>query len=228
MGATVALETDLTLFNLFKSNNISDELFIKNQVNSIIADYSYPIASLPFAFKTTLESIPSEVPYLKPSTKAINKWSKILNPNKEYIGVTWSGNPHFHNDHLRSIPIEYLCSLFKSNHNFIVLKNNLSEHDERFIRNFSNVFFWGELIDDMEDTSAIIHQCAIVISSCTSVAHLAGAQGKKTYVLLSYDADWRWLENTQTSPWYQESILIRQGSNKDWYEVIENLVLAIS
>jgi tetratricopeptide (TPR) repeat protein len=228
MGAIVVLETDLTLLNLFKSNNIADELFIKNKANSIIADYSYPIASLPFAFKTTLESIPSEIPYLKPSTKAINKWSQILHPNKEYIGVTWSGNPNFQNDFLRSIPIEYFGSLFKCNHNFIVLKNNLSEHDERFIRNFSNVFFWGELIDDMEDTSAIIHLCKMVISTCTSIAHLAGAQGKKTYVLLSYDADWRWLENTQTSPWYQASTLIRQGPNKNWREVIENLVLAIS
>jgi hypothetical protein len=56
----------------------------------------------------------------------------------------------------------------------------------------------------------------VVVSVCTSVAHLSAALGKATWVLLCFNADWRWLLNRTDSPWYQKVSLIRQAKARDW------------
>ena len=76
---------------------------------------------------------------------------------------------------------------------------------------------------DMADTAAQIAQLDLVISVDTSVAHLTGALGKPLWLLLSSDADWRWLMQREDSPWYPTMRLFRQTTAGDWSAVFERI-----
>jgi hypothetical protein len=77
-----------------------------------------------------------------------------------------------------------------------------------------------DAIDDFGDTAAAIEQCDLVISIDTSVAHLAGALGKRLWLLLPFVADWRWLWNRNDSPWYPTARSFQQSQRDDWEDVI--------
>ncbi len=77
-----------------------------------------------------------------------------------------------------------------------------------------------EAIEDFDDTAAILSAVDLVITSDTSVAHLAGALGKPVWVLLQHVADWRWLRERGDNPWYPTARLFRQPKIDDWESVI--------
>jgi ADP-heptose:LPS heptosyltransferase len=74
---------------------------------------------------------------------------------------------------------------------------------------------YGDAPIDFEDTAALIELVDLVITIDTSIAHLAGALGKATWILLPYEADWRWLEGRSDSPWYPTARLIRPAARGD-------------
>jgi ADP-heptose:LPS heptosyltransferase len=69
---------------------------------------------------------------------------------------------------------------------------------------------------DFSDTAALCQQCHLIVSVDTSVAHLAGALGVPTLLLLPFNADWRWLTGRKDSPWYASIQLLRQATRADW------------
>jgi hypothetical protein len=77
----------------------------------------------------------------------------------------------------------------------------------------------GMELGDFADTAALISQLDSVISVDTSVAHLAGALGKPTWLLLPFSPDWRWLLRREDTPWYPTMRLFRQRKLGDWAEV---------
>jgi len=82
----------------------------------------------------------------------------------------------------------------------------------------------GPDFSDFGDTAAAVAHLDLIISVDTVVAHLAGAMGKPTWVLLPYTADWRWLEDRSDSPWYPSMRVFRQRTWGDWSEVMKNVV----
>ena len=78
-------------------------------------------------------------------------------------------------------------------------------------------------LNDFTDTEALIENLDLIITVDTSVAHLAGALGKKVWTLLPFVPDWRWLLDRSDSPWYPTMRLFRQSSIGDWSEVISSL-----
>jgi hypothetical protein len=78
-------------------------------------------------------------------------------------------------------------------------------------------------IRDFSDTAALIYQLDLVITIDTAVAHLAGALGKPTWVMLPYAPDWRWMMGRDDSPWYPTMRLFRQNQAGDWGDVIERM-----
>ena len=80
---------------------------------------------------------------------------------------------------------------------------------------------------DFADTAAIIENLDLVISVDTAVAHLAGALGKPTWLLLEKVPDWRWLLDREDSPWYASIRLFRQTAIARWDAVIERVLGAV-
>jgi ADP-heptose:LPS heptosyltransferase len=86
---------------------------------------------------------------------------------------------------------------------------------------------WAPQLTDFTDTAHLIHQLDLVISVDTAVAHLAGALGKPTWLLLPHNADYRWLRDRDDSPWYPGMRLFRQAQLGDWASVIQQLRAAL-
>ena len=187
-------------------------------------DMHCPLLSLPFAFRTTLETIPADVPYLKAPADRIAFWRHRLPQDRPRVGFVWSGSTSHKNDANRSIPLARLAALLRDlPFRCFSLQNELRDADRETLRDLSNlVHFDGELAD-FADTAAVISLLDVVVSVDTAVAHLAGALGKPVIILLPHAADFRWMRERGDSPWYPTAKLLRQAAFGDWDSVIVRL-----
>ncbi|MGD0849246.1 tetratricopeptide repeat protein, partial [Bradyrhizobium sp.] len=138
-------------------------------------DTHCPISSLPLAFKTTLETIPSVVPYLPaPDQDRVKQWEQRLGPHTRFrVGLVWSGNPSHANDHNRSMPLRDLSKILDLDATFVSLQKELRDADREVLAG-SGIVDMTENLADFEQTSALAACLDLVISVDTSVAHLAG------------------------------------------------------
>jgi hypothetical protein len=169
-------------------------------------DFHCPLQSLPLAFGTTLETIPAEVPYLLVPEEARKKLEGIPWPTRGLrVGVVWAGKPTFFNDRFRyrSIPLSLLEPLFR----------------------LDNVQLFSLQVGD---AAAQITHLDLVISVDTSVAHLTGALGIPTFVLLPFTPDRRWMHKREDSPWYPTMRLFRQPEPGVWEPVIDKVCGALT
>jgi tetratricopeptide (TPR) repeat protein len=184
-------------------------------------DYHCPVMSLPLAFKTTVETIPAQIPYLYADEAKKKQWCKNLGEKtKPRIGLVWSGTPNHRNDHNRSFPLRQLSDLLDLPFEFHSLQKDVRAVDIDALEEFSQVHQHQDDLLDFSDTAALVEQMDIVISVDTSVAHLAGAMGKSLFVLLPYVPDYRWMLDRSDSPWYPTARLFRQPALYDWDSVI--------
>jgi Tfp pilus assembly protein PilF len=183
-------------------------------------DIQCSLVSLPLAFATELDSIPANVPYLKTERALVEKWSLRLGPHdgRKRVGIAWAGNPAHYNDRNRSIPLVELNPLLnKNNVTFFSLQKEKRPGD---LLPPSVTDFSVELTDFAE-TAAFIENLNLVITVDTSIAHLTGAIGKPTWLLLPFVTDWRWLLDRDNSPWYPTMRLFRQRGLGNWKEPVE-------
>ena len=185
-------------------------------------DYYCPLMSLPLAFGTTVKNIPADIPYLKSDAALVDNWDKKLGARQrpKRIGITWSGNPKHTNDHNRSLTLKQLKTIFESNAEFVVLQKDINEESNHFINDLENAIFHRPEIKSFSDTAALIDLVDLVISVDTSILHLAAAMGKPTWVMLPFCPDWRWMIDTDRSPWYPTVKLFRQKAQGDWNSVV--------
>ena len=184
-------------------------------------DYQCPLLSLPLAFGTRLETIPSPTPYLHAPAQASKAWQARLGPKtRPRIGLAWSGNAAHKNDQNRSIGLQFLSPLLDIGATFVSLQKDVRDADAAFLREREDILHFGDALKDFSDTAALISNLDLVISVDTSVAHLAGALGKPVWVLLTYVPDWRWLLDRDDSPWYPTARLFRQNDARTWDDVI--------
>ncbi len=179
-------------------------------------DLHCPITSLPLAFETRLDTIPSGLGYLpQPEQARQQMWEARLserlgNDSRLRVGLVWSGNPSHVNDHNRSIPLRMLSGLFGADAAFVSLQKN-PKPDDAVILEQAGVIDLTAQLTDFAETAALLSQLDLVITVDTSVAHLAGALGRPTWILLPYLPDWRWLLGRDDSPWYPTVRLFRPG-----------------
>lgn len=192
------------------------------------ADVVVPLLSLPLAFGTTLASIPAEVPYLAAPAERLEAWRARLaatGDRRPRVGVVWWGNASFANDRQRSIPLARFAPLLqRRNLAFHVLAHELREGEAGPAAELAAVHGG---IRDYADTAALVALMDLVISVDTSVAHLAGAMGRKVWVLLPNEPDWRWLLGRNDSPWYPTARLFRQSARGDWNGVLARVQEAL-
>ena len=222
LGAKVILEVQKPLVNLLQNLTGVSQLVAKGSALPEF-DYQCPLMSLPLAFKTELNSIPSSTAYLKNNAAKLEVWSKRLGEkSKPRIGLVWSGNSKHGNDHNRSLSLTDVLKHLQPNFEYVSLQKEVREGDKDALTN-SAVKHYGDELNDFTDTAALCDLMDIVISVDTSVAHLAGALGKTTWILLPYVPDWRWLLDRDDSPWYASVKLYRQDEDRQYAPVLERI-----
>jgi hypothetical protein len=184
--------------------------------------------SLPLAFATTIETIPSMVPYITVQKDALEKWRSKRSAQKLKVGIAWAGNPDFGGDCDRSILLKNMLPVTRIDGiEFFSLQKDLREGDDELLNANPCIVRLDNQIDDFRDTAAIMMGLDLVISSDTSIVNLAGALGRPVWVLLSSMPDWRWLLDRNDSPWYPTARLFRQANAGDWITVVNDVCAAL-
>ncbi len=190
-------------------------------------DLGCPLLSLPLVFGTALGTIPAPPRYLAAEDDRVAAWrARLPSAAKRRIGLVWSGNPHHRNDRNRSLPLSALEPLFDIDAHFVSLQKDVPERDVATIERL-NLMRVGDELRDFTDTAALIEALDLVIAVDTSVAHLGGALGKPTWILLPFSPDWRWLTGRDDSPWYPSARLFRQAAPGDWADVVRRVAQAL-
>ena len=223
LGAQVILQVQAPLVALLQQVSGVTAILPTDQAPPPF-DFQCPLMSLPLAFNTELLSIPNSPAYLKADSSKTAQWEARLQPKtKRRIGLAWSGNHHHKGDHKRSIPLEKLLAYLPSDADYISLQKEIRDTDIDYLKKNTPIQHFENQLIDFSDTAALLNCIDQVISVDTSVAHLAGSMGKKTWVLLPYCPDWRWLLNRTDSPWYPSLRLYRQKKPGEWDAVLEEL-----
>lgn len=201
-------------------------------------DFHCALLSLPGIFGTTLKDIPSvQTPYLSVDQQWVASWRKsvdeaLAGERRPRVGLMWSGG-QVTPIKGRSIPLAMLGELLALPVDFISLQKEISPDDAALLRTLPKLRHFGAPFSDVQqtdfaDTAAIISQLDWVISVDTSVAHLAAALGKETWIPLPKVSDWRWLEGRSDSPWYSQVRLFRQTTAGDWAPVLREIRAGIT
>lgn len=191
-------------------------------------DVHLPLMSLPLVFNTRMDNIPREIPYIFPQVDSIAAWADKFEGSRKFrVGLVWAGRRK--PDPGRTCPLQMFSPLagvpgvrFYS----LQMRNEMCSGDDAAV-GLGLVDHTPE-IRDFSDTAALVAHLDLVISIDTGVAHLAGAMGKETWVLLPYAADWRWLLDRYDSPWYPTMKLFRQESPGDWSGPVDSVCRELS
>lgn len=192
------------------------------------------LSSLALVFRTTLATIPGYAPSLTADSTRVAHWARWLDVRHPRgtprVGLAWSGRPTHPNDRRRSIRLERLVPLCQPEYpaRFISLQKPMPAADREAIDRFSGLTDISEELCDFDDTAALITNLDLVITVDTSVAHLSGALGKPTWVMLPKASDWRWLLDRADSPWYPTIRLFRQAAPGVWDDLILQMSHALA
>ena len=185
-------------------------------------DYSASIMELHFLLNMDFNNIPSQKGYLSSNTKLTEKYQKeYFNNNKPKIGLFWQGNPKVFAN--RSIKLKELEPIFLNKNNDFNFYSFEKEDSENQIENYPQLIDLGVTFKNFEDTAAALVNLDILITIDSAIAHLAGALGVKTYLMLPYSSEWRWFDDTQTTPWYTSVRIFKQKNSYDWTDVVEKI-----
>lgn len=230
MGASILLAVPETLRSLMTESFPDVWVFSGTEVLPPFDFYS-PLLSLPLAFGTTVDTIPSaDPPYLRAPAEKLDVWRQRLASDGDVkVGLVWAGNPAHKNDRRRSIAAADLSPLLSlPGFRFYSLQRDVRQADAEALKTLPRIELLGAEFSDFADTAAVVSQLDLVISVDTSVAHLAGAMGKPVWIWLPFSADWRWLADRQDSPWYPTARLLRQPSLDDTAALINLTCVALS
>ncbi len=227
-GATVLLEAPGELASLLARVEGVAEVVARGDALPPF-DVHCPLGSLPRALRTEPASIPTGIPYLKPSEEHLAKWrERIARLPSPRVAIAWSGSAGHANDRNRSVALRQLAPLFSVAAGFVSIQRELRPADAAELPRWPQLVHVGEELADFDDTAAVVTLADLVIAVDTSVVHLAGALGRPTWALLPFCPDWRWMLERADSPWYPTVRLFRQPGAGDWESVIGGLAAELA
>lgn len=231
-GADVTFQVRSSLHTLVKTMGGNVKLTANLPEENLI-DYEAALMSLPHLLNTRLETIPAYPPYLFADPENVAKWKARLSKDSFKIGICWQGSKT-KVDIGRSFPLPLFAGIANlANVELISLHKGEGEsqvNDIDFgLTVLGDDFDAGE--DAFQDSAAVIMNCDLIITSDTAIAHLAGALGCPTWVVLKHIPDWRWMLDRSDSPWYPSMVLYRQDKPGDWatvfYKMQQDLILLL-
>jgi tetratricopeptide (TPR) repeat protein len=200
-------------------------------------DLECPLMSLPAVFGTTVETVPWPGPYLGADSALVAEklvqfphvWMQDSPCAQLRVGLCWAGNPRYKADRLRSVKLATLLPLLRVlGITWISLQKGLAAEQMAALPGDIALLDGSSSDRDLAETAALIDTLDLVITTDTSIAHLAGAMGKPVWVLLPHLSDWRWMQQIETTPWYPTARLLRQRTPGNWAELIDRVIKQLS
>ncbi len=231
-GATVIIESQPALVPLLNASGFANVVAHGDPLGQF--DVQALLASLPGIVGTRLDTIPSEVPYLRADPRLVELWRERLAAIDGYrVGICWQGNTEYLRDRWRSIPLVEFSQLAEVPGVRLISLQRRDGLEQ--LANASSQFSIVELGRDVDaahgafmDTAAIMQHLDLVVTSDTATAHLAGALGVPVWVALAHAAEWRWLADRDDSPWYPTMRLFRQLEWNEWTTVFRRMATALA
>jgi Flp pilus assembly protein TadD len=230
-GGKVILECPEGLMDLAQTCPGIDQRCVRGQALPP-CDLYCAILTVPGLMKTTLETVPADIPYISVDPARIEYWEKELDsiPGRR-VGISWQGSLEHRGDRLRSIPLARFAALAKVR-GLTLCSIQKGHGSEQLIDGSAaelKVQDWGSrTAASFADTAALMHALDLVLTVDTAVAHVAGALGIPVWVMLPCASDWRWLHEREDSPWYPTMRLFRQPRPGDWDSVFSRIVTALN
>jgi Flp pilus assembly protein TadD len=196
-------------------------------------DAYVPLLSLPHIFGTVVDTIPAAVPYLSPEPQRLRNWAaKLGGISGLRVGIAWQGSPTYVCDRSRSLPLSSFAPLAAvPGVRLVSLQKGPAEAELASAEcSCLEVVNLGHELDRdaaFVDTAAVMQNLDLVVTSDTSVAHLAGALAVPVWVALSHSPDWRWMLGREESPWYPTMRLFRQEQRGAWDSVFRRMAAAL-
>jgi len=230
LGGTVLVQCQKSILKLLQNCGGIDQLIGEGDELPPL-DTHASLLNLPRILKTNLETIPRDTPYLAANAELVESWrSRLAEIQPFRIGINWRGRQGTGAFRQRDIPVEFFAALAKIPGMRLISLQKDGEEDLKAVRDGSIVVL-GDDIDTKHgaftDTAAIMKNLDLVITSDTSIPHLAGALGVPIWLALPYVPDWRWLLDRADSPWYPTMRLFRQKSPGDWAGVFAEITIAL-
>jgi Flp pilus assembly protein TadD len=233
-GLNVSLCAQPRLHALIQASGIDPLPLTPEQANQVSTGQWLPLLSLPRHLAVSPDNPVITDPYINTTKALFSKWQEILSSERRpIIGINWQGNPKAEKSWLRgrSLPLESFTPIASgSQASLLSLQKGFGREQletcsfrHRFVSCQEQV---SETWDFLE-TAAIIANCDLVITSDTSVAHLAGGMGHSTWLLLNQSPEWRWGLEGSTSFWYPSMRLFRQNEPGHWDAVMERVAAAL-
>ena len=191
-------------------------------------DAYVPLLTVMQRLGTTLDTIPAEVPYVTVDPQRAAALAPLLSVGGLKVGLVWDGNPRQSAARNRSVPLAALRPLLAvAGAKFFSLQVGPRAKD------IAEAGLADQIIDlshyfDFADSAAALSRLDLLITVDTSIAHLAGALARPTWLLLPFSPDWRWLLKRTGSPWYPTMRLFRQGQLGEWTLVIQEVATALA
>jgi tetratricopeptide (TPR) repeat protein len=230
-GARIILLVDPPLYPLVRGLAGVSLCLVKSPQTEVPPfDFHVAIDSLPLAFATKLDTIPAAESYLPaPDAERIEAWERRLGPRRKLrVGLVWSGNSTYRNDRNRSMPFRTLSGLLDVDATFVSLQKDPRPQDAEALRERADIVDFTADLSDFAETAALVSCLDLVIAVDTSVAHLSGALGRPTWLLLPFVPDWRWLLDRDDSPWYPTVRLFRQTETREYGSVIARVRMELA
>lgn len=216
-GARVILQVPQMLTGLLaRLDGVHEVIATGAPVPSV--DCHCPLLSLPLAFRTELANIPTPRGYLAAKPELRQEWEHLLGARRgrPRVGLAWSGSLLNVRLRHRSIAFAEFLTCLPPGVDYVCLQKELPATDREALERHGGVRLLGDRLTDFEDTAAVCELMDAIVCVDTSVAHLAGALGKRTFLLLTHIPDWRWQLDQSDSPWYGAITLFRQPAPGEW------------
>lgn len=224
-AAKVYLASSPDLVSVLSRIEGVDGVILRNQSSTVAHDFWIPGFSAGWLAGHTFEDFPSK-PYLTARPESIDLWKQIINSDKVKVGIRWAGNPKYEHQQFRKFPEQFLTNLAK----YPELQLYSLQRDHNVIELPDGIHDLQHFLLSWEDTAAAIMNLDIVITSCTSIAHMAAAMGKETWVvvpLLPYHI-WAYkCPESTTSPYYECVRIFRQEEPAKWNGTFQKLYRAL-
>lgn len=230
-GARISLVVRPALWRILRPL-LRDIEFLSSVPAARTFDYHCMLNSMPSVFKSTIETIPGDVPYLFPEPELVDRWRARIGTDGFKVGICWQGNPENYLNRGRAIPLAHYAPLAEiPGVRLICLQTHHGLDQVATVPWRESLTMLGDEFgtgpDAFVDLAAGMTCVDLVVTSDTASTVLGGALGVPTWIALKYSPDWRWMLERTDSPWYPSLRLFRQPRLGDWQAVLDEIAAQI-